>query len=64
MRKRGQRKEPKPIKLHIPDFESETPIDLRRRTGKRKKLSVEEKINIVHQVIIGHEKQADVAKEY
>ena len=41
-------KEPKPIRYFLPDFETETPIGLRRRTGKRKPLTIEEKIQIVY----------------
>jgi transposase-like protein len=48
----------------MPDFENEVPIGLRRRTGKRKPLSTEEKIHIVHQVLIGHQQQTDVAREH
>ena len=57
-------KEPKPIKLSEPDFEPETPIGLRRRTGKRKPLTVEEKIHIVHQVLVDYQTQTDVAREH
>jgi len=30
VRKRGKKKEPKPIRSHVPDFESDTPIGMRR----------------------------------
>ena len=39
-------------------------INLRRRSKKRMPLTVAEKITIVHQVLLGKETQAAVAKEH
>ena len=46
------------------DFEEQTPHQSRKLSKKRKPLSVSDKIDIVHRVIIQHEKHADIAKEY
>ena len=47
-----------------PDYALETPVGLRRRTGKRKPLTVEEKIHIVHQVLVDYQTQTEVAREH
>jgi len=47
-----------------PDFVEPIPDGSRRRMKKRAPLTIGEKISIVHQVLVGHEKQADVAKAH
>ena len=47
-----------------PDFAEPVPAGARRRMKKRAPLSVHERISIVHQVLVGLEKQADVAKDH
>ena len=37
---------------------------IRKRSKKRGTLTITEKIEIVHKVLVGHEKQIDVAKEF
>ena len=52
---------------HIPPvaaFKEPVPIDKRKRCRSKNKLSVEEKITIVHQVICQKFKHADIAKEH
>ena len=46
------------------DFSQPVPVGLRRRTGKRPPMSVAEKIQVVHQVLVGHDFQKDVAREH
>ena len=45
-----------------PDFKEPVPTGARRRMKKRPPLTTGDKLSIAHQVLIGHEKQADVAK--
>ena len=47
-----------------PDFKEPTPAGSRRRMKKRQPLTTGERISIVHQVLVGHEKHADVAKDF
>ena len=46
------------------DFKEPVPSTSRHRSSKRAPLTVNEKINIVHQVLVGKEMQAMVAREY
>ena len=45
-----------------PDYPEPIPDGSRRRMKKRSPLSLMDKISIVHDVLVGHEKHADVAK--
>ena len=47
-----------------PDFVEPVPHGKRRRMKKRKPLSIDERISIVHKVLVGFEMQADVAKDF
>ena len=40
------------------------PIGLRRKSWLRRVLTIDEKISIVHKVLIGFEYQKEVAKEF
>lgn len=46
------------------DFKEPIPIDMRKKSNKRGPLTVADKINIVHKVLIEHELYKDVAREY
>ena len=46
-----------------PDFSEPVPVGARKRARKRGVLSTHDKINISYRVLIGFEKQADVARE-
>ena len=47
-----------------PDFAEPVPDGARRRLKKRRPLTTQERVLIVHQVLVCHEKHADVAKAY
>ena len=51
-------------RLLRPDFNERVAIGERRVSRKRKPLSINDRISIVHKMMVQFEKQADVAKEY
>ena len=51
-------------KLLRPDFTDDVPIGSRRKSKKRGPLSINDKIGIVHRVLVGYEKLAEIAKEF
>ena len=46
------------------DYAPECPPQLRRRGKHRAKIALADFLKIAHAVIVGHEKHADVAKEF
>ena len=48
----------------LDDFEVDTPCRLRKKGKRRAKISLGDKVEIVHQVLVEHQKMADVAKEF
>ena len=64
VRQRGTPHDSIKTMLSQPDFKEPVPIGMRRRSRRRAVLSVDEKINIVHKVLVEFEYQKDVAKEY
>ena len=46
------------------DFDQFVPPDRRKTTKKRKPLTVNERISIVHRVLVQFDKVQDVAREY
>ena len=50
--------------VEVADYQEPTPPGLRKRLKGRPKLSLEEKVDIAHQVFVGHELQGDVAKSF
>ena len=53
----------KPIEFYQ-DYEEEVPPNQRRKGSKRKMLTQEEKLSIVHKVLVQFENQTEVAKEF
>ena len=51
-------------KSKLDDFAEEVPHRMRKRSKRRPKILLEEKVEIVHQVLVEHEMVADVAKEH
>ena len=47
-----------------PDFAEPVPDGARRRMKKRRPLTTHDRVSIVHQVLVDHEKHADVAKAF
>ena len=47
-----------------PDFAEPVSDGARRRMKKRRPLTTHDRVSIVHQVLVNHEKHADVAKAY
>ena len=64
IRKRGTPRDEVKQQLAQPDFDEHVPIGSRKKGRRRSVLSVDEKICIVHKVLISFEHQREVAKEY
>ena len=64
IRQRGTPRDDVKTQQLQPDFKEHVPIGLRRKSRRRAVLSIDEKINIVHKVLIEFKYQQDVAKEY
>ncbi len=46
------------------DYKEPVPINLKRRIKRKKILSLKEKVQLVHKVLVQHQFLKDVAKEY
>ena len=64
IRQRGSTRDKGPRDSDGVDFKERVPPGRRRRLKCRQKLTVAEKVEIVHKVLVGHEKQPEVAREF
>ena len=51
-------------RIKVDDFDEETPIDKRRYSKKRARLTTSEQLNIAHAALVDFKKQTDIAKEF
>ena len=61
---RGNEKSKRKNSLMYQDFKEEVPFGLRRRIKARQPLKLEEKVDIVYQVLICKESQKDLSRKY
>jgi len=64
VRSRGMNPLKKENEIKPSEYRNPTPIGCRRRTRKRRNLSIDEKVAIVHSIIVDLNTMTDVAKEY
>ena len=51
-------------RLELEDFAEETPIDQRRRSRRRARLTTSEQLSIAHAALVDFRKHTEIAKEF
>ena len=64
VRSRGTNPLKKENEIKPSEYRNPTPIGCRRRTRKRRNLSIDEKVAIIHSIVVDLNTMTDVAKEY
>ena len=64
VQKRAHSKTSLDTPLSLPDFKVDTPVGSRKRRLRRGMLTVKDKIDICHRVLIAFEHHKDLAKQY
>ena len=60
----GLLRTPKKLQANKPDFKEPVAPGMRKRVKKKKHLSMSDKIQMVHRILVDFEKLDDVAREY